>query len=77
MHAGQYATLEQVVEHYSSFHDAAPKRHADAEDVLAPVHLTEREQAQLVAFLHSLTSGPPDAELLDPEDPLQAKDLEG
>jgi cytochrome c peroxidase len=67
MHGGQYERLVDVVEHYSTLEDAPPKRHQDAEDVLVPVQLSEREKAQLVAFLHTLSSGPPSADLLDPE----------
>jgi len=67
MHAGQYATLAEVVAHYATLEDAAPVQHPDAEDVLIPLNLTAREQAQLVEFLNALTSGPPPVDLLDPE----------
>jgi cytochrome c peroxidase len=52
MHAGQFATLEEVVRHYNRA-PAAPAGHNEAE----PLRLSRREVAQLVAFLETL-SGP-------------------
>lgn len=52
MHAGQVATLEEVVRHY----DEAPAAPAGTSE-LKPLGLTRRERAQLVAFLKTL-SGP-------------------
>jgi cytochrome c peroxidase len=52
MHAGQLATLEQVVAHYS----AAPAAPAGKSE-LKPLHLSAGEQRELVAFLRTL-SGP-------------------
>ena len=52
MHAGQIATLEDVVDHY----DRAPAAPAGRTE-LRPLDLTDRERAQLVAFLRTL-SGP-------------------
>jgi len=52
MHAGQLGTLEQVVGHYDSA-PRAPFGHSE----LKPLRLSQREQAQLVAFLRTL-SGP-------------------
>jgi cytochrome c peroxidase len=52
MHAGQLATLEQVVAHYSEA-PAAPAGHSE----LKPLHLSPGEQRDLVAFLRTL-SGP-------------------
>ena len=49
MHAGQFATLEEVVDHYAS----AP-RSPDGESELRPVRLTERGRQALVAFLETL-----------------------
>ncbi|MDX1616648.1 MAG: c-type cytochrome, partial [Candidatus Promineifilaceae bacterium] len=62
MHAGQLATLAQVVAHYNGAPDSAIG-HSD----LVPLGLTQAEQAQLVAFLESLT-GPlaVDSDLLSP-----------
>jgi cytochrome c peroxidase len=53
-HDGQLATLADVVRHYS---ELDPERlHADGEQILKPLHLSEGEQADLVAFLRSLSS---------------------
>ena len=52
MHAGQFATLEDVVAHY----DAAPKAPFGHSE-LKPLRLSETEKRQLVAFLRTL-SGP-------------------
>lgn len=53
MHDGQLATLADVVRHYSTLN---PERlHADGEQILRPLALSEAEQADLVAFLRTLT----------------------
>ncbi len=49
MHAGQFATLEQVVDHYVQ----APQP-ADGHSEAKPLQLSEREKAALVAFLKTL-----------------------
>ena len=49
MHAGQFATLEEVVEHYST----APAAPAGRTEIV-PVPLTDRGRAALVAFLRTL-----------------------
>ena len=54
MHAGQFQTLRQVLEHYNRA-PAAPAGHSE----LKPLGLSEQELAQLEAFLRSL-SGPLD-----------------
>jgi len=51
MHAGQFATLEEVVAHYSSA-PRAPFGHSELE----PLRLSPAEQRQLVAFLRTLNS---------------------
>ena len=51
MHAGQIATLEDVVRHYSSA-PAAPAGHSELERL----NLTPAEQSQLVAFLRALST---------------------
>lgn len=56
MHAGQVATLDQVIEHY----DRAPRAPAGHSE-LEPLHLTRRERQQLVRFLGAL-SAPVDAD---------------
>ncbi|HEX2172135.1 MAG TPA: cytochrome c peroxidase [Dehalococcoidia bacterium] len=52
MHAGQFATLAEVLDHYSRA-PAAPAGHSE----LTPLNLTEQEKQHLEAFLRSL-SGP-------------------
>ena len=49
MHAGQIATLEEVVDHYARA-PAAPA----GESELHPLTLSERERQQLIAFLETL-----------------------
>ena len=51
MHAGQIATLEDVVRHYSSA-PAAPAGHSELERL----NLTPAEQSRLVAFLRALST---------------------
>jgi cytochrome c peroxidase len=55
MHAGQFATLEEVLAHYSQ----APESPADHSE-LEPLRFTQQESAQLIAFLRTL-SGPVNA----------------
>ena len=53
MHNGSLATLDAVVRHYS---ELSPDRvHADGERLLKPLHLSDAEVADLVAFLESLS----------------------
>lgn len=49
MHAGQISTLAEVVAHYSVAPEA-PMGHSE----LAPLHLSQKEQANIVAFLGTL-----------------------
>ena len=49
MHAGQLATLEQVIEHYNN---AFPALLGQSE--IAPLALSTREKAALLAFLRTL-----------------------
>ncbi len=51
MHAGQFATLEQVMDHY----DRAPAATL-GETEIRPLRLSANEQRQLVAFLRSLSA---------------------
>jgi cytochrome c peroxidase len=55
MHAGQFRTLEEVLDHYNRAPDA-PHGHSEVE----PLGLSDPELAQLAAFLRTLT-GPLDA----------------
>ena len=56
MHAGQFATLEEVLAHYNSA-PAAPAGHSELE----PLNLSQEEIAQIIVFLDTL-SGPINAE---------------
>ena len=56
MHAGQFATLEEVLNHYNTAPEA-PMGHSELE----PLNLSEEEIAQIIAFLKTL-DGPVDAE---------------
>ena len=56
MHAGQFATLEEVLNHYNTAPEA-PAGHSELE----PLNLTEEQIAQIIAFLKALDS-PVDAE---------------
>jgi cytochrome c peroxidase len=51
MHAGQIATLEEVLAHYSAA-SASPLGHSE----LKPLRLSDHERRQLVAFLRTLDS---------------------
>ncbi|MGE3182028.1 MAG: cytochrome-c peroxidase, partial [Phycisphaerae bacterium] len=55
MHQGQFATLPEVLHHYSTFENALPPGHHEQEITLQPLQLTEQETADLLAFLQSLT----------------------
>jgi cytochrome c peroxidase len=55
MHAGQLATLEDVLRHYREAPAAAVGR-----SELKPLDLTDAQLAQLVAFLRSLDDLPTD-----------------
>ncbi|WP_244487719.1 cytochrome c peroxidase [Aminobacter sp. DSM 101952] len=50
MHAGQFATLEQVVDHY-----AKAAASIEGETEIHPLQLSDRERAALVAFLKTLS----------------------
>ena len=52
MHAGQFASLDEVVAHYNNA-PAAPAGHSE----LKPLRLNARELQQLTAFLRSLSGG--------------------
>ncbi len=52
MHNGRVATLREALRHYS---EISPDRlHSDGEAILKPLHLSERETQDLLAFLESL-----------------------
>jgi cytochrome c peroxidase len=57
MHQGQLATLRDVVRHYATLEDAVPPADpAHVEVLVRPFELSERDAADLVAFLEALTS---------------------
>lgn len=62
MHDGRFESLEQVIAFYSTV-GSEPAALGRREDTLQPLNLDAGEIAQLAAFLRSLSSGPPDAEL--------------
>lgn len=53
MHNGSLATLEDVVQHYSALPEE--RLHVDGERILRPLNLSESQQADLAAFLRSLS----------------------
>ena len=55
MHNGSLKTLRDVVHHYSEIDEE--RLHADGERILVPLHLSEKEIDDLVAFLESLSDG--------------------
>ncbi len=57
MHAGSLKTLADVVRHYSTLDEE--RLHAGGERILRRLDLTDRERADLVAFLDSLTERAP------------------
>jgi len=68
-HDGAFERLEDVLRFYSTLEGSAPAGH-HGERVLQPLDLSEREMADLVAFLASLTGDALDPELLAPPEPL-------
>jgi cytochrome c peroxidase len=64
MHTGAFATLEEVVAHYNRGAEPMPNGSPSAR--LQPLYLSDREQAQLVEFLKTLTGEPLPAEIADP-----------
>ena len=58
MHNGAFATLEEVVDFYVTREGA--RSTGTTERILEPLDLSERDRADLVAFLESLTGAPPD-----------------
>ncbi len=62
MHAGSLATLADVAQHYSTLDEE--RLHAGGERILRRLDLSAREQADLVAFLETLTEKEPLHELV-------------
>ena len=63
MHAGQLATLADVVEHYSTLKNFVTADH-HRETILVPLDLDTQGKVDLIAFLKSLTGSPPPDHLL-------------
>ena len=51
MHDGRFATLEEVLEHYNKGGHPSPTVHP----IIRPLDLSDLEQRQIIAFLHTLT----------------------
>jgi len=64
MHEGQFATLAEVVHFYSSLENAGPE--TTNERLVQPLGLSAEEEADLVAFLESLSDESLPPELLGP-----------
>jgi cytochrome c peroxidase len=67
MHEGQYATLRDVFEHYSTLKDAVQFGHHQ-DQLLVPLILTDEEMGDLEAFLHALTDEDIDEQWRNPPD---------
>jgi len=52
MHDGAFSTMRQVIEHYNKGGD--PKN-AHQSDLIVPLHLSKKEESDLIAFMKSLT----------------------
>jgi cytochrome c peroxidase len=64
MHNGSIATLEDLVEHYDA--GGSPQAPGAANARIKRLFLSAREKAALVAFMKSLTSASPPAQLITP-----------
>lgn len=62
MHQGQLVALTDVLHHYSVMPDAGDTHHP--ERILVPLHLSESELGELLAFLESLTDASLEPDLL-------------
>lgn len=63
MHAGQLATLDDVIEHYSTLDNFVSADH-HRETILVPLNMTSRQKIDLKNFLKTLTAPLPDDALL-------------
>ncbi len=63
MHAGQFDSLEKVIQFYSTLEGAVQLDHHQ-ESVLVPLELSDQEQRDLVAFLDALDGADPQEEAL-------------
>ena len=75
MHAGQFATLEEVIRFYSTLEGAVQLDHHQ-EAVLTPLNLSDTEISDLEAFLGSLGGSDVSEELqISPQDPRFKPDI--
>ncbi|MDP7070403.1 MAG: cytochrome c peroxidase [Phycisphaerales bacterium] len=58
MHAGQFATLSEVLQFYNTL-DGQVRRHSHAEAVLVPLNLSDAQLADLETFVRTLSGDPP------------------
>ncbi len=65
MHQGQYDSLQQILEHYSTLKDAVQMDHHQ-EQILKPLNLTDEEISDIIVFLKSLTDQNVPVHLLRP-----------
>jgi len=63
MHTGQMPTLRDVIEFYNRGGDPDGKFIGKRDPLIRPLHLTEQEKLDLIAFLKSLTGDPLPAKL--------------
>jgi len=52
MHDGALSTMKQVIDHYNKGGDT---KNAHQSDLIVPLHLTRKEESDLIAFMKSLT----------------------
>jgi len=52
MHNGTFSTLQQVIQHYNVGGD--PRKNPNQDSLIFPLNLSDKEQADLIAFLKSL-----------------------
>jgi cytochrome c peroxidase len=77
MHQGQFESLRDVIEFYSTLENMVLVGHHQ-ETLLVPIHLTEQEVQDLIAFLTSLNGKPLDPALLtQPESATMPEDMAG
>lgn len=72
MHNGSLATLRDVVRHYSEIDE--DRLHSDGERILKPLHLSESEIDDLVAFLDALS---PEGPMPIPKEPASIASCKG
>lgn len=74
MHQGQFATLRDVLHYYSTLEGTVPAGH-HGEQVIKPLHFSEQEIEDLLAFLETLNGAALPEELLGP--PASPRGIEG